>query len=98
MAVLTTNRVTPKIPIGPHWAQTYSVVTTGAGNADEWIVTDFHSIVAVMGSSVIGSADRGHNFVLNAQGTGQSAGSTPGALGVETATGGGTLHVTVIGG
>lgn len=96
MAALTATAIGGKRPSGRFFEQTYSVAISNSAAADEYVVTNLKQIFAVVGHAVQGTTDRGVNFVLNAQGTGQTAGSTLGSLGIE-ATGAATVHFTVLG-
>lgn len=107
MAVLSHTEVTKRLPLGDKVVQTFQVVVSNAAAADEWIATGLSWIDAVLGEPVIlgaapyadvsTSADPvSGNVVLNANGTGQTAGSTPGSLGLEVAQAK-TVQVTVIG-
>lgn len=97
MAVLSgvTELSRVRVPDGQYEMVTYEV--TGAGNAaaDEWIVVG-DEVIAVVGYATIGTDDLGLNFVLNAEGTGETEGTTRGALGIEASGGSGVFHVTVV--
>lgn len=105
MAVLAHTEVTKRLPIGDRVLQVFRV-TPGAAAADEWIATGLSWVDAVLGVTVKGatpwadtstSADPvGYNAVYNANGTGQSEGSTSGSVGIEIPTSK-TVDVTVIG-
>lgn len=96
MAKLTATVVTDRLPVGNLFMQTFRA-TPGAAAADEWIEPPgFMDIVAVVGFAPLGATLASMNFVLNAQGTGQTENTTRGALGVESSTTGQFL-VTVLG-
>lgn len=97
MAVLTATKVGDATPYGRYYAQTFSVVVANAAAADEWIATGFRKIITVLGIIRNGTAV-GANLpaiVKNANGTGQSADSTMGSLGLEADAA--TYEVTVVG-
>lgn len=96
MAVLTgvTELARIRVPDGQYEFVTYEVTGTGSAAADEWFDAG-DEVIAVAGHAVVGTGDVGVNFVLNAQGTGETAGSSRGDLGIET-TGAATVHVTVV--
>lgn len=96
MAALTPTFISGKRPSGRFFEVTFSVPVANSAAADEWVSTGLHEILAVVGHAVQGATDRGVNFVINAQGTGVTAGTNLGDLGIE-GTGAATVHVTVIG-
>lgn len=109
MAALSATVVGHRLPLGDRVVKTLSVAAIGTAAADEYITTGLSWIDTVVGYTVYGTAGEvitahtgtvgvGANFVLNAAGTGQTAGTTPGALGIEIAdAAANSLHVTVIG-
>lgn len=99
MAVLAATAVSPKLPVGNRFMQTFEVAIANAAAANEWIAPPgFSSIEAVVGAMAIGTAGLATtiNCILNANGTGVTAGTNPGSLGIESAAGA-TVHVTIIG-
>jgi hypothetical protein len=100
MAVLAHTEPVLRLPVGDRIMLTFRITAPGTGAADEWIKTGLSVIDAVVGCVVIGSATAAEApaFVLNAQGTGETAGSSLGDLGFET-TGAtpNTFEITVIG-
>ena len=97
MAELDVTSSTAKIPAGPYWMQTFRC-TTGAGSAAEYITTGFSWIHFVVGDAILGAVegDKTNNYVPNAAGTGETEGSTKGALGIETEAAK-SIEVTVLG-
>ena len=95
MAALTATRVTDRLPVGNLFMQTFRT-TPGSAAADEWIVTGFQTVLAVVGFSPLGATLASMNFVLNARGTGVTENTNQGDLGVESSTTGQFL-VTVLG-
>ncbi len=98
MPALSATKITRKQPFGPHWIQTFEVTTGGnPAETDEHIVTEFRNVIGVLGSTVLGTAERGLNFVLNAEGTADAQNSSYGNLAVEATSASTLLQVTVIG-
>ena len=98
MAVVVPSARSAKIPVGPHWMQTFTVASTGDDKADEWFVSGFGNIVAIIGDAVIGTAGSAvtNNYMKNLAGTGGAA--TPGAVAFQTKSGAAlTMEVTVLG-
>ncbi len=96
MAALTTTVLTNRLPVGNLYMQSFRA-TAGAAAADEWIVTGFSWIEAIVGHATIGATDLGMNFTKNARGTGVTEGTNAGDLGVEQVTGSAVFEVTVLG-
>lgn len=87
MAALTpTAGAEGRVPLGAgHYLKRFTFTVANTAAADEWIVTGFATIIGVYGSIGVRGPTKGStNYVLNAQGTGQTAGTTPGVLGVES--------------
>jgi len=85
MAVLTITGRSARIPAGPYWMQVFGV-TTGAGQTDEYFVTGFNTVVAVIGDAILGDtpgADTSQ-YVMNSRGSADTEGDHPGDLGIET--------------
>lgn len=106
MAALTPTYKTGKLPVGHKVIRTIRASITSNAAADEWIDTGLSEIDGILGWAFIGTvtptqtgatAVEVPNFVLNAQGTGVTAGANPGDLGVEILSGDVTIEVTVIG-
>ena len=102
MAALTATPEGDRIPVGRYVDQRILVGTaTGIAADNEWIPTGLSQIVDVIGWHLEGTTAQNlvPIFVLNAQGTGQTEGSSGGDLGVEStaAITAGTMHVTVRG-
>ena len=95
MAALTATKVTDREPVGNLFMQTFRA-TPGSAAADEYILTGFQTVLAVVGFAPMGATLASMNFVLNALGTGQTENTTQGALGVESSTTG-QFQVTVLG-
>jgi len=85
MAALTATRIGRRKPWGDRFVQMYQFTIANANAADEWIVTDFKHIEGVLGIVPFGTADIAEipSVVLNADGTGVTAGDDPGHLGIE---------------
>lgn len=94
MAAVTVLETFDRIPLGDVWEQTFRV-DPGAGAADEWLPTGFSRVLGCRLQAIGTSAGASSNAVLNAQGTGEAEGSSPGDLGIEASTG--DLFVTVLG-
>ena len=75
-----------RVPLGANYYMkrfTFTVANTAA--ADEFINTGFSTITGVVGGVNVRGVTKGStNYVLNALGTGQTAGTTNGVLGVES--------------
>lgn len=99
MAALTRTELVKRFTLGDRVLQTFRATSGGGANAaDEWIDTGLSFIDAVVGVSVIGTATGvTHAVVKNANGTGVTAGTNPGNLGVEFSGATATFEVTVIG-
>lgn len=85
MAALTATKKA-LLPIGDKVLATFGFTIANANAADEWIqCAGLSWIEAVVGVVPIGTADLIDvpAFVLNAEGTGVTAGTDPGALGIE---------------
>jgi len=85
MAVLAIASETARMPMGPYWMKSFVVTTVTAGaQSDEWIVTGFTDIKAVVGSVITGpTEDIDTNcFLRNAEGTGAAA-TSGGSLGIQ---------------
>jgi hypothetical protein len=96
MADLGGTALTPKLKRGNRYEQSFVVTVLAGAQTGEWLETGFAWVDSVSGYGVNGATDRGANFVLNAQGTDATAGSSPGAVGIE-ATGVAPLRITVVG-
>jgi len=98
MAVIVPDSQTARIPVGPHWMQTFRVTIGAADADDEWIVTGFKNIIAVVGDAVLGATEgaKTNNYVKNAQGTAATAGANPGDLAIETELAA-DIEVTILG-
>lgn len=94
MAELPKTEVLARARHGDAFEATYRVTCTGSA-ADEWLVTPFSQVYAAY-ALVEGATGFGSSVVLNAEGTGETEGTAPGAVGVERAVGG-DLLVTVVG-
>ena len=83
MAVLAITSKSARIPLGPYWMQAFRV-TCGDTASDEWIVTGFSDVKAVVGSVIIGATEEADTncFLRNAQGTGAAA-TSGGCLGIQ---------------
>lgn len=100
MAAVSTTQVTHRLPVGDRVMQTFRTSALADNSASEWIATGLSWIEAVVGVVPIGTAPFANapSFVKNAQGTGVSAGTNPGDLGIEVeAAADNVLEVTVIG-
>lgn len=100
MAVVASTKQTSRIPVGDRVMQTFRTSALGDNAADEWIATGLSLIDAVVGFAALGTAPFTHapTFVKNAQGTGVTAGTNPGDLGIEVeAAADNVIEVTVIG-
>lgn len=100
MAVVSHTEVTKRLPVGDRVMQTFRTSALGTGAADEWIATGLSWIDAIVGVAAIGTDPFTTlpSFVKNAQGTGVSAGTNAGDLGIEVAAAGdNVLEVTVLG-
>lgn len=100
MAAVSVTEVTKRLPVGDRVMQTFRTSALGDNSATEWIATGLSWIDAVVGVVPIGTAPFANtpSFVKNAQGTGVTAGTNPGDLGIEVeAAGDNALEVTVIG-
>ena len=97
MAVLAATKLTGKLPVGNLFMQTFSVVVANANAADEWVATGLGSTVAVVGVIKNGTAVSANvpAIVHNARGTGVTAGTNPGDLGLEGDAA--TYEITVLG-
>jgi len=84
MAVLTITSRSAKMPMGPYWMQTFGVTAANPAASDEWIVTGFNNVVAVVGSVITGATEDidTNCFLRNAEGTGAAA-TSGGSLGVQ---------------
>lgn len=99
MAALVATPLTPLLPVGNRFMRSYSVPIANTGAADEWFVAaGISHVESIVGNAPLGTAGLAAtlNFVLNANGTGQTAGTTPGSVGIESGTAV-TAHITVIG-
>jgi hypothetical protein len=89
MAVLTTTtKMNYPVPDGQTKVRVYNVTVASQSATDEWIATGGEEVIAVLGVSPLnGTAGLTPNLsiVLNARGTGATAGANPGDLGIETA-------------
>jgi hypothetical protein len=87
-ALATISKVGGRVPRGQFFEQTVRVGgATGVASATEWIPKasiGLSEILGVAGFAVLGTANVGVNFVMNAQGTGVTAGTNKGDLGVES--------------
>lgn len=110
MAVVAHTEVTKKLPVGDRVQQTFSVLSADitAKAANEWIATGLSWIDTVVGITCFGTLPWSDTattvdpvdaiFLLNAQGTGGTAGNNPGDLGIELPTATPvSVHITVIG-
>jgi hypothetical protein len=92
MAAIPLNTNTPlkKQPFGEGFLVMGLTNTQGTGAADEWISKSVLGLSRIISAQVVnngsGSVSR-VNIVLNAQGTGQAEGSSPGDLGIENTIG-----------
>lgn len=82
MAALSATQLGNRKPVGDVIEETWKA-TTGVAAADEWIATGLSEIESVVGAVVNGAATSGLNFLLNAQGTGETEDDDPGDLGIE---------------
>jgi hypothetical protein len=81
---------------GQYKMATYRVTTTDASQTDEWVATGGEEVLDVIGFAVDGTVSNlSASFVLNASGTGATAGANPGNLGIETESTA-TLNVTLL--
>lgn len=96
MAALTVTDVGLVRQIGDVVEKTIKVTTGGIAQATEWAVTGLSEIESVAGAVVLGTATTGLNFVLNANGTGDTEGNAPGNLGIESEAAA-TVQITVRG-
>lgn len=94
MAELSKTEVLGRVRHGNAFEVTYRV-TCGAGEADEWIVTPFSQVYSAH-LVVVGDTLNQGAVVINAEGTGEAAGSTLGAVGVERIAAG-DVFITVVG-
>jgi len=98
MAVLAVASRSARIPAGPYWMQSFITTTTAGAQDDEWIVTGFENVVAVLGDAVIGATagTETNNYEKNQEGTAAAATAGFGLLGIETQAAL-TVEVTVLG-
>jgi len=98
MAELTATELSRRLPVGDRVIKSFSFAAGTGAQADEYIVTGFSVLEAVLGYAVQGDTTEATtpNFKLNAQGTASDATASNGDLGFESA-GTPTFHVTVLG-
>ena len=89
MAALTTTTIyNAPVPDGQAKFRVYKVTVASQSATDEWIATGGEEVLGVIGFSPLhGTAGLMPtlSIVLNASGTGATAGANPGNLGIETA-------------
>lgn len=79
--------------------RTYSLASLTTDATDEWLWTGMDTIVGVVGYGHIDTDGAVEDllFELNAQGTADTPGDVPGALGVEGGSNEALVHITVLG-
>jgi len=88
------------MPVGPYWMQTFTVASTGDSKTDEYFVSGFNNVIAILGSAIVDETPgtSTNNFQRNKVGSANAAAASPGGVGFETLTGAAaTIQVTIIG-
>ena len=84
MAAITVTQVGNRQFVGDEVELTLlASAATGVASATEWFSTGLSSVTKVVGFAILGTGGATVNFVKNAQGTGVTAGTNQGDLGVE---------------
>lgn len=106
MAALTPSKITTLIEANGYVIRSFTVAVTSNASDTEWIATGLATIDAVVGWAYRGTAApataasaavQAPVFVKNAQGTGVTAGTNHGDLGIEVLSVNMTVEVTVLG-
>jgi hypothetical protein len=94
MADLVVTNIAKRVPLGKHFLTVARVTIASTAAADERIEAEdtYLSEILAVGHAVLGTTNRGVNMVMNATGTGETEGGSPGEVGIEAS---GACHVIV---